>query len=229
MTTGGTLVSVTSNMSKDITPGAYYAPPGDLQHGIDHRGIRLRNLMVDPATDNLMVIDLGSARRRGSAGGTCVPPTALQPKALQQILSLPSFLQPLSEEKEKAAARDIKMERDPDVNAAITVLHGLVTRSPTDYTWESETGLWNGRGIDAIRSAATPRIAHPDVRLDSPVEAYHAILLEWLNRRRTDHVTATGRQRLLSFPGTCPSPEATRSACWITSLATRSQCQLSWL
>jgi len=155
-------------------------------------------MMVDPATDNLVIIDLGAARRRGQAGSTCVPPTALQPRELQHSLLLPSFLQPPSEEAEQAAARNITMERDPDVNAAITSLHGLVTRSPTDYSWEAESNLWSGEAIDTITEA--PWAAHPDVRLDSPAEAYHTALTDWLNRRRADSRYRHGPPMPLDFP-----------------------------
>ncbi|KAK0712780.1 hypothetical protein B0T26DRAFT_622194, partial [Lasiosphaeria miniovina] len=37
----------------------------NLQHGIAHTDVRLRNIMVDPATDNLVLIDFGTAARCG--------------------------------------------------------------------------------------------------------------------------------------------------------------------
>ncbi|KAK0633946.1 hypothetical protein B0T14DRAFT_492015 [Immersiella caudata] len=47
-----------------------------LERGINHQDIRTRNLMVDPTTDNLIIIDLRKARHRGEVLGTCVPPAA---------------------------------------------------------------------------------------------------------------------------------------------------------
>ncbi|KAK4446135.1 hypothetical protein QBC34DRAFT_412017 [Podospora aff. communis PSN243] len=177
----------------------------NLQHGIDHRDIRLRNLIVDPATDNLVIIDLGSARSRGRVGTTCVPPAALQPRESQGPLSWLAFLPPSSsEEEEKARARHIKMETDEDVNAAIATLHGLVTRDPTDWSWEGESGLWRGRGIDDITAA--PWTAHPDVRLDSPAEAYRAALNDWLKQRRADPRYPNGPSTPLDFPRHMPIP-----------------------
>lgn len=178
----------------------------NLQHGIDHRDIRLRNLMVDPATDNLVIIDLGVARRRGLRGGTCIPPAARHVQS-GSVPLLP-FLQPSSEEEAQAAAANVDIGRDLDVNAAIVAVHDLVTRNPADQSWATESGLWNGRGIDAI--TAGPWTAHPDARLDSPAEAFHAALTDWLRRRRADPRYPRGPSTPLAFPKYMPIPRADR-------------------
>jgi len=48
----------------------------NLQYGIAHTDVRACNMMVDPATDNLVLIDFGTAARRGkiSQRGLYVPP-----------------------------------------------------------------------------------------------------------------------------------------------------------
>ena len=48
----------------------------NLQHGIVHTDVRARNIMVDHATDNLVLVDFGIATRRGniSQRGFYVPP-----------------------------------------------------------------------------------------------------------------------------------------------------------
>ncbi|KAK5655307.1 hypothetical protein OQA88_5874 [Cercophora sp. LCS_1] len=177
----------------------------NLQYGIDHLDIRLRNLMVDPATDNLVIIDLGKARRRGQMWGTCVPPTALPIHLQPRSLSLPPFLQPASEEQKQAAATEVDIGRDLDVNAAIVAVHDLVTRNPADQSWATGSGLWNGRGINAI--TAGPWTAHPDARLDSPAEAFHAALTDWLRRRRADPRYGRGPSTPLAFPQYMPIPQ----------------------
>ncbi|KAK3343626.1 hypothetical protein B0T25DRAFT_462973 [Lasiosphaeria hispida] len=52
----------------------------NLKYGIVHGDLRLRNLMVDPATDNLMLIDFGMAAKRGEypyrKNTTYMPPIA---------------------------------------------------------------------------------------------------------------------------------------------------------
>ncbi|KAK0724381.1 hypothetical protein B0H67DRAFT_680004 [Lasiosphaeris hirsuta] len=180
----------------------------NLQYGIDHRDIRLRNLMVDPVTDNLVIIDLGIARRRGLSGGTCVPPTASHPLIFLPLQSPKPTLQSpellLSQPPEKQAVATIKMEKDADVNAAIIAVHDLVTRSPTDRSWETDSNLWNGEGIDTI--TAGPWTAHPDARLDSPAESYHAALDDWLRRRRADPRYRHGLSTPLDFPKHMPIP-----------------------
>ncbi|KAK3341969.1 hypothetical protein B0T25DRAFT_586040 [Lasiosphaeria hispida] len=256
MTADGIIVSTSSDVSKDVTPGTYYAPPDDyqlsrsssssskvatvprdrlielgrlapftnvvapisspserlvfkhyeddkvmtdvwasrafklkwakqlfqalddlnLQHGINHQDIHLRNLMVDPVTDNLMIIDLGIARRRGLIDGT-----------------LP--------QKKKS-------------------------KLPTDRSWETESNLWNGEGIDTITAGPWTALRMPasTTRLKLTTRP----LPTGSAGAAPTHATATGRQHPSAFPNTCPSPEATRSACWITSarltpLATKNQ------
>ncbi|KAK3345978.1 hypothetical protein B0T25DRAFT_571138 [Lasiosphaeria hispida] len=214
----------------------------NLEHGIDHRDVRLRNLVVDPATDNLIIIDLGKARRCGHFGGTCIPPTSYSPLsfAFQPIpttlgtaaaeveggeeeeeeeeekaaaANIDISTDPAAEveeggeeeEEEKAAAANIDISTNPDVNAAIVMVHELVTRSPTDHAWVTkEHGLWNGRGIDAITTG--PWTAHPDARLDSPAEAYHAALVDWLRRRRADP-RCRAAAAPLDFPDYMPIPQ----------------------
>ena len=48
----------------------------NLHHGIAHTDVRPRNIMVDDATDNLVLVDFGTATRRGniSQRGVYVPP-----------------------------------------------------------------------------------------------------------------------------------------------------------
>jgi len=203
----------------------------NLERGINHLDLRTRNLMVDPTTDNLIIIDLGKARIRGENLGTCVPPAAFNTSLVTLNLfgpgtagtddtegggagshplttvnpppgtfSFSSFTtqgkeegdpekegkkQEQEGEKGETAVVDMDLSKDPDVNAAIVTLHDLVTRDPSDTSWEDdEAGLWNGEGIEAL--TAGPWTAHPDARLDSPAEAYHTILTDWLRRRRAD-------------------------------------------
>ncbi|KAK0751823.1 hypothetical protein B0T18DRAFT_486311 [Schizothecium vesticola] len=49
----------------------------NLQHGIAHTDVRSRNIMVNSATDNLVLLDFGSAARRGkiSQRGSYFPPS----------------------------------------------------------------------------------------------------------------------------------------------------------
>ncbi|KAK0657938.1 hypothetical protein B0T16DRAFT_402780 [Cercophora newfieldiana] len=153
----------------------------NLERGINHQDLRTRNLMVDPTTDNLIIIDLGKARIRGNSLGTCVPPDT-SPVTLN--LFGPGTAGTEGEKGETAVV-DMYLSKDPDVNAAIVTLHDLVTRDPSDTSWEAdEADLWNGEGIEAL--TAGPWTAHPDARLDSPAEAYHTILTDWLRRRRAD-------------------------------------------
>lgn len=153
----------------------------NLEYGIDHRDVRPRNIMVDPETDNLVLIDLGKARKRGTVAMTCVPTTAHTSMPLAPMDFYAEYFPEREAEEEKA----YDMSTDPDVNAAIVTLHDLVTRSPTDQTWHTtEWGLWNGVGINAI--TAGPWTAHPEARLDSPAEDYRAALTDWLRRRRAD-------------------------------------------
>jgi len=161
-----------------------------LEHGISHRDIRLRNLMVDPATDNLVLIDFGKARRYGHTGGTCVPPTAYSPE--QRAFHQSSFFAALGmvdaqagEEEKGREDKEFDIRADPDVNGTIVIVHDFVTRNPVDSAWMTdECGLWNGWGIDPI--TAGPWTAHPDAQLDSPAEAYRTALTDWLRQRRTE-------------------------------------------
>ncbi|KAK0729503.1 hypothetical protein B0H67DRAFT_547639 [Lasiosphaeris hirsuta] len=198
----------------------------------DHGDARLRNLMVDPATDNLIIIDLGKALRHGhfTSKGTCVfhspsyrplpftvqptLPTTLgtaAPEVEGEYSPLPSALQLPPTALGTAAAEVEEEERDEeeyelDVNAAIVAVHDLVTRDTTDRTWEAtECGLWNGIGTDAITTSLWT--AHPSTQLASSAEAYRAALVSWLQRRRADprrHAPTSP----LAFPDYMPVPRA---------------------
>ncbi|KAK5654261.1 hypothetical protein OQA88_7436 [Cercophora sp. LCS_1] len=184
----------------------------NLEHGIDHRDVRLRNMVVDPETDNLIIIDLGKARARGESGGTCVPDSASLSLSLSLSLSapsVPSFFDTLAQGGAPANVPDADlvdydMSKDADVNATIVTVHGLVTRDPFDSAWEAEEyGLWNGEGIDEI--TAGPWTAHPGARLDSPAEAYRIALIDWIRRRRAD-ARCRGPAAPLAFPRLIPIP-----------------------
>ncbi|KAK4442090.1 hypothetical protein QBC34DRAFT_313850 [Podospora aff. communis PSN243] len=120
----------------------------NLERGINHLDLRTRNLMVDPTTDNLIIIDLGKARIRGENLGTCVPPAAFNTSLVTLNLFGPGTA------------------RMDDAEGGRAGSHPLTT------------------GIEAL--TAGPWTAHPDARLDSPAEAYHTILTDWLRRRRAD-------------------------------------------
>ncbi|KAK0648291.1 hypothetical protein B0T16DRAFT_455774 [Cercophora newfieldiana] len=157
--------------------------------------------MIDPATDSLVLIDLGVSRSRGTSRGTCVPPTAWGFPQLEFGLFGPRAAEQPSDEER---AKNIDFERDPDVNAAIVAVHDLVTRSATDRRWADDTDLFNGGGIGDV--TAGPWTAHPDACLDSPAEAYHAALTDWLERRRADPRYRDGPSEPLKLPEHMPIP-----------------------
>ncbi|KAK3364599.1 hypothetical protein B0T25DRAFT_445896 [Lasiosphaeria hispida] len=150
----------------------------NLTYGIVHHDVRLHNLMVDPATDDLVLIDFDRAAKPGGHGK--VPDHYLPPATEKQ---LPQQLPALSLPPSPLEFRRLMGLEDPDAYAAIVEVYGLVTQSPTRDTWiKSDGGHWDQAAInDAVEG---PWIAHPDARLDHPAQDYHAALVDWLSRRR---------------------------------------------
>ena len=186
----------------------------NLKYGIVHGDIRLRNLMVDPTTDNLVLIDFGLAAKRTEQQYrkvvTYIPPVArnnllfgdtglsLFGRVIEQPEPQPepepepkleSETQPESEQ-EAAVPSGHGYQNNPDVIAAIVTIHELVTRDPADgENWAStsdEYNLYNGVGIDKLISTSNPWIAHKNALLDSPAGDFHKELIAWLERREAD-------------------------------------------
>lgn len=184
----------------------------NLKYGIVHGDLRLRNLMVDPATDNLMLIDFGMAAKRGEypyrKNTTYMPPIASDDlgRDLPDLnLSDLFFTQPGTEAPPKAREKN-----NPDVNAAIALVVDLVTRGPADNPDEVDRVGWlNGIGIDDATKG--PWTTHPDARLDHPAEDYRAALVDWLRRRDADardDVSLAPASAPLDFPDHMPLPAA---------------------
>ncbi|KAK3352292.1 hypothetical protein B0T25DRAFT_500244 [Lasiosphaeria hispida] len=159
----------------------------NLKYGVVHHDVRLRNLMVDPATDDLVLIDFDRAAKPGGHGKMpdCYLPPAVESQLPQ--LHLPSLSLPTTPPEQ---ARFMGLE-DPDVYAAIIEVYSLVTQSPTGDTWIKGDGAYWGQGAidDAIEG---PWVAHPDARLDHPALDYHAALVDWLSHRRQGGNTRNG-------------------------------------
>lgn len=130
----------------------------NLQYGIVHGDVRLRNQMVDPATDNLVLIDFGLAAKRTKQQyrkvGTYKPPATRAELLFGPAWGLFGPLEIKSETQLEPVAPLAPRKRDnPDVVAAIVTVHELVASNPTDDLWATdndEGNLWNGVGIDGI-------------------------------------------------------------------------------
>ena len=202
----------------------------NLQYGIAHTDVRARNIMVDPTTDNLVLIDFGTAVRRGEVSrrhgyippAYTYPPTAspsftrTEAPAVSTLFTRadapPGTTSQLARDMEEEPD-DLAMLANHDVASVIVLVNDLVTRSAADAAeWSTDRlyiDLLNGRGTDAL--LRQPWIAHPDALLDHPADEYRAVLADWLARRRAepghflDHSSAL---QAFAFPDHMPMPTA---------------------
>jgi len=109
----------------------------NLKYGIVHGDVRLRNLMVDPATDNLVLIDFGLAAKRTEQqyrkAGTYIPPVARAEVLFGPDFGLFGPPETKSETQQELVVPLAPPKQDnPDVVAATVTVHELVTSNPTD-------------------------------------------------------------------------------------------------
>jgi len=185
----------------------------NLQHGIAHSDVRARNIMVDPTTNNLVLIDFGTAVRRGkvSQRGRYIPPAfAFRPLAFVSYTTTdaPPGTPELEREREEEP-NDLAMQANADAAAVIVLVHDLVTRSAADTADDLYIDRLNGTGTNALLRQKW--IAHPNALLDYPADDYRAALVEWLTRRRTEpghYLDGASAPQAFAFPDHMPMPAA---------------------
>ncbi|KAH8908112.1 hypothetical protein BR93DRAFT_958599 [Coniochaeta sp. PMI_546] len=155
-----------------------------LKYGVFHGDIREGNLVVDPVTDNLILIDFGCAAKIGTPKPERHTQAALSPEAPD----IPRL----------SVARDVQM-------AFVAVWH-LVAGASNRLLIDSRGGL---RVANAEYLKKGGWVKGRDITLDSPVEAYYRVMVDWLRRRNngpqiTQHDQAS---EPLNYPDYMPPPQ----------------------
>lgn len=146
-----------------------------LKYGVTHWDLHTENVVIDPETDNLILIDFGCASKIGTPEFTKHHMAALEPRGPDHPLH--------------GVVDDIK--------AAIRMVHSLVT-DLDDNSWTDPPMIKKGGWVKG-----------PDVRLDSPVEDYYRLVMDWL-RERNSRLRITQHNQAsepLNYPDYMPPPQ----------------------
>lgn len=136
----------------------------NLRYGIAHQDIVPRNLLVDEATDNIMLFDFNTAAQIGHDRG----PPFFWHWYVNLALCPPPFRKVRAERRD----RDIR----DDVKAVIFTIYEMITR---DFHFRE--GDW--QELDPSMVQDIEWVPHPDATLDRPVTEYRALLNAWVKAR----------------------------------------------
>jgi hypothetical protein len=155
-----------------------------LKYGVIHGDLHEGNMLIDPATDNLVLIDFGCSQKIGIPYNHYHHRAALTHEARQDPL----------------------WDTANDIRWVIHTVYRLVTGI--------EGCASDGKGGIILTSTAIIKkggwVKGPDVVLDSPVEEYYRVCMDWLRARNagpkiTKHCQAS---KPLNYPDYMPPPEA---------------------
>jgi serine/threonine protein kinase len=160
-----------------------------LKYGVCHGDVKCNNMVIDPATDNLVLIDFGCSGKIGT------PPTEKHHEAALSPEAPPHPLWAIVN----------------DICGALITVWGLITGAvgntlPTPEGWfitVPNSTITKGGWVKA-----------PDVMLDSPVEDYYKVTMDWLRERNkgpkiTEHHQAS---EPLNYPDYMPPPQVDMDA-----------------
>ncbi|RKU46887.1 hypothetical protein DL546_009184 [Coniochaeta pulveracea] len=154
-----------------------------LKYGVVHGDLHEGNMMIDPATDNLVLIDFGCAQKIGT------PQNHYHHRAA------------LTHEPPRAPLLDIGEDIKHVLHAVYRLVTGIIG------------GRSDGNGGFIVTTSAHIRegewVKAPNVTLDHPIEEYQSLCVNWLRARNagpriTKHCQAS---EPLDYPDYMPPPE----------------------
>ncbi|KAJ9161980.1 hypothetical protein NKR19_g1682 [Coniochaeta hoffmannii] len=165
-----------------------------LKYGVYHGDVSSHNMVIDPATDILVLIDFGCSGKIGTPFLHWHHRAALSPEVPHN---------PLYDIREHQPVWAIAH----DMQSALITVWGLITGAKGNILVSSEV---RGRIIvdnSTIREGGWAR--HPDVKLDSPVEDYYKVTMDWLRERNTGVRITEHHQASepLNYPDYMPPPQ----------------------
>jgi hypothetical protein len=158
-----------------------------LKHGVFHGDIKIHNMVIDPATDNLTLIDFGCSAKIGT----------------------PAYAQ-----HHQAALSPVSPEHNPlcdvadDVRCAIRAVYGLVRGMDGHIETHSAVKFsYTAIPFETVKKGGW--VKGPHVKLDSPAEDYYRVAMDWLRERNngpkiTQHNQAS---EPLDYPDYMPPPQ----------------------
>ncbi|OIW31259.1 hypothetical protein CONLIGDRAFT_631174 [Coniochaeta ligniaria NRRL 30616] len=159
-----------------------------LKYGVFHGDIKLRNMVIDPSTDNLTLIDFGVSAKIGTPDYELHHMAALKPEAFNRS--------------HRGYAEDAIL--------AIRAVYGAV-RGSEDLGFFGGTDP-SGFPIPIQTSDITKGgwVKGENVTLDSPVEDYYRLVKDWLHERNNGRKVTQHNQASepLNYPDFMPPPQA---------------------
>ncbi|KAK0649692.1 hypothetical protein B0T16DRAFT_457082 [Cercophora newfieldiana] len=176
-----------------------------LGHGIIPKSLRnTSHLMVDPTTDNLVLTNLGSELIVLSQGDTSGDATSPHTTELNEFAHLYEDDDNAPTSHTKSSLPPISIPIASAACAAISLVHDLVTRSPSPSHPPTIRKLWTLEDIQADSAWTTTT---PGISLDHPVSAFRDATLAWIRQRGTTTSHSDIKSKI-DFPGSMPLPEA---------------------
>ncbi|KAK1827405.1 hypothetical protein QBC39DRAFT_437200 [Podospora conica] len=167
----------------------------NLECGVVHGGVKSGRTFIDDE-EKVVLGGWGQARKRvvGGEGGKG-----------QVEAGLEEFNDLYQDDERGEDGGEGGGKLEPDVVAAVLLVHEVVTRDPEDDKWAAKHDyLFSGVGLDAILKG--PWRAHPKAVLDAGAEEYRAAVVAWLDKREKDpRVKEEGKD--VGFDEKMPVPE----------------------